>query len=205
MHSPSLLIFLALVFLFGTLKDGLIQRRSQAGPTQRISSSVNAEQGQRDYSGNDLAHDLIKKKSGSDYSFQPLFKRQGSCKDGQTACGPGCMPENADCCSGKTYCIAGTIDCDHKYSCLYVIINIGCNDSDKSTINNNNKFAITNRNGYSILHHKRDHPHCNGAAFGRDSGNGTTSTGIIAGATVGGVVAGALAMGALWLLFRRQK
>lgn len=38
-----------------------------------------------------------------------------------------------------------------------------------------------------------------------DSENGTTSTGIIAGATVGAVVAGALAMGTLWFLFRRQK
>jgi hypothetical protein len=45
------------------------------------------------------------------------------------------------------------IDCDHKYSCLYVVIDIGNNNNDKYTINNN-KSAITNRNGPSIIHHQ---------------------------------------------------
>lgn len=112
MHYSSSHIFLALVFLSTTLTDGLIEGWSQAGPTQRVDSPVNAENGQQDYSGYDLAHDIVEKTGGGDYSFQALFKRQGSCKDGLTACGTGCMPENADCCSGKTYCDAGTLCTD---------------------------------------------------------------------------------------------
>ncbi|KAK7223107.1 hypothetical protein V2G26_011110 [Clonostachys chloroleuca] len=37
-----------------------------------------------------------------------LHLRQSSCKDDQAPCGTGCMPENAECCNGKSYCDEGT-------------------------------------------------------------------------------------------------
>ncbi|CAI6083312.1 unnamed protein product [Clonostachys chloroleuca] len=226
MQYSSSHIFLALVFLLTALADGLIEGRSQAGPTQRVDSPVNAENGQRDYSGYDLAHGIVEKNTGGDYSFQPLFKRQGSCEDGLTACGTGCMPENADCCSGKTYCDAGTL-CTDTGRCRSIVTTstVISTLSSTSTIITTTNLQSTTTNLQSpaetdtrssiiieIIRTVTAQPldvftpltPRDGVENNSDSENGTTSTGIIAGATVGGVVAGALAMGALWFLFRRQ-
>ncbi|CAH0056073.1 unnamed protein product [Clonostachys solani] len=45
-----------------------------------------------------------------------LHLRQSTCDDGQAPCGTGCMPENADCCSGKSYCNEGT-ECSGSGRC----------------------------------------------------------------------------------------
>ncbi|CAG9992151.1 unnamed protein product [Clonostachys byssicola] len=207
-YSPSH-IFLALLLLFTTLKAGFIEGRSQPGPTQRIDSPVNAEHGQRDYSYDGLTHDIIEKKRGGDYSFQPLLKRQPSCNDGLTSCGTGCMPENAECCSGKSYCDAGTL-CIGGGRCS----SIAAASTDVSTSPSLSDFVPTiipssttetDARSSIIIEIIRT---ITAQPLGENisnSENGTTSTGIIAGATVGGVVAGALAMGGLWFLFRRRK
>ena len=37
------------------------------------------------------------------------------CADqGETACGSGCMPDNATCCGGSSYCNAGTVCFDDE-------------------------------------------------------------------------------------------
>uniref|UniRef100_A0A0B7KKT8 Uncharacterized protein n=1 Tax=Bionectria ochroleuca TaxID=29856 RepID=A0A0B7KKT8_BIOOC len=223
MHCSSSHILLALAFLFTTLTDGLIEGRSQAGPTQRVDNPVNAGHGQRDYSDDDLAHNIKKKKSGDDYmrhwanySFQTLFKRQVSCRDGQTACGTGCMPENADCCSGKSYCETGTLCTDAgrcrsivttstAVSTLSSISAIITTTNIQSTTTNLQSPTETDPRSSIISEIIRTVTAQPLDENNSDSGNGWTSTGIIAGATVGGVVAGALAMGGLWFLFRRRK
>ncbi|VUC22334.1 unnamed protein product [Clonostachys rosea] len=227
MHYCASQIVLALIFLLTTSKDGLIEGRSPAGSTQRVESSVNAEYGQyKGYSDDALADDTIEKESSgdhsgslADYAVQSLYKRLAKCDGGQSVCGNGCMPQNADCCNGNSYCKEGT-ECTESGRCRLVVTTSTIASATSSTdaisfllssildvvkttsIQTSTETDTRSSVIVEIIRTVTAQPldENNGS-----SGNGTTSTGIIAGATVGGVVAGALAMGGLWFLFRRRK